>query len=881
METTLQHIGMPRRSGRYPWGSGENPYQSNQNFLGYVDQLRKEGLTESQIAEAVGISTTELRAKKAIAKQENRQEDQAFAQKLKDKNYSNVAIAKRMDIPESTVRNLLKDAEQNKKDVLFATADVLRQQVADKTYLDVGSGTELELGISQTKLNTAVALLKEEGYSVHTIKVEQLGTGNETRLKVLVPPGTEYSELIANRDKIMPLQAYTEDGGLTYLNIKPPKNFSSKRLEIAYDEDGGSTKDGVIELRRGVDDISLGEARYAQVRVQVDGTHFIKGMAMYSDDLPDGVDIRFNVDKKNTGNKLDALKELKRTERTGEIDTDNPFGATIKPGGQHGVLNIVNEEGDWDNWSRTLSSQMLSKQNPSLAKKQLKMTLDQREEEFNEILSLTNPTVRRKLLESYADGADADAVHLKAAALPRQRTQVILPMNSMKEGEIFAPNFRNGEKVVLVRYPHGGTFEIPELTVNNKNQKAKKAIGLDSTDAVGIHHKVAARLSGADFDGDTVLVIPNNDGKIKVSAPLKGLKNFNPKVSYPLPKGKKPMTEEHKQTEMGVISNLITDMTIKGATQAELAKAVRHSMVVIDAVKHGYDYKLSEKDNGIKQLRQKYQAKPNGRAGGASTLISRASSEERVRKRKPRPFGEGGPIDPKTGKKVYVDDGPGHYINKKGQKVALTTKSTKMYEADDAFSLSSGTAIETVYASHANKLKALGNAARKETLKQTNTPYSRSARETYNKEVASLNASLNQALRNAPLERRAQVVANATVRAKIRDNPSMESESIGKIKGQALSAARNRVGAKKVQVSISPREWEAIQAGAISPTKLARILDNADLDTVKAYATPRANQGMTPAKISRARAMLNNNYTTAEVADALGVSTSTLRRGLE
>lgn len=881
METTLQHYGTPRRSGRYPWGSGENPYQSNRNFLGYVDQLRKEGLTESQIAEAVGMSTTQLRAKKAIAKRENRQEDQAFAQKLKDKGYSNVAIGERMGLPESSVRNLLKDAEQHKKDVLFSTADVLREQVAEKTYLDFGSGTELELGISQTKLNTAVALLKEEGYKVYYVNMEQLGTGNQTKIKVLVPPGTEYSELWANRDKIMPLQAYSEDGGLTYLNIKEPKNFSSKRLEIAYDEDGGSTKDGIIELRRGVDDISLGDARYAQVRVQVDGTHFIKGMAMYSDDLPDGVDIRFNTNKKNTGNKLDALKELKRNERTGEIDADNPFGATIKPGGQRGVLNVVNEEGDWDNWSRTLSSQVLSKQNPSLAKKQLKMTLEQRQEELNEILSLTNPTVRRKLLESYADGVDADAVHLKAAALPRQRTQVILPMNSMKEGEIFAPNFRNGEKVVLVRYPHGGTFEIPELTVNNKNRKARNTIGLDATDAVGIHHKVASRLSGADFDGDTVLVIPNSDGKIKTASPLKGLKDFDPKASYPLPKGKKPMSEELKQTEMGKISNLITDMTIKGATQAELARAVRHSMVVIDAVKHGYDHKLSEKDNGIKQLREKYQAKPNGRAGGVSTLISRASSEERVRKRKPRPFKEGGPIDPKTGKKVYVDDGPSYYINKKGQKVPRTTKSTKMYEADDAFSLSSGTTIEAVYATHANKLKALGNSARKETLKQTNTPYSPSARKTYAKEVGSLNASLNQALRNAPLERRAQVVANATVRAKIRDNPSIEHENIGKIKGQALSAARNRVGAKKAQVSISPREWEAIQAGAVSPTKLSRILDHADLDTVKTYATPRARQGMTPAKVARARAMLNNNYTTAEVADALGVSTSTLRRGLE
>lgn len=25
----LEHYGTPRHSGRYPWGSGENPYQRN------------------------------------------------------------------------------------------------------------------------------------------------------------------------------------------------------------------------------------------------------------------------------------------------------------------------------------------------------------------------------------------------------------------------------------------------------------------------------------------------------------------------------------------------------------------------------------------------------------------------------------------------------------------------------------------------------------------------------------------------------------------------------------------------------------------------------------------------------------------------------------
>ena len=32
MKDILMHYGTPRHSGRYPWGSGENPYQRNGDF---------------------------------------------------------------------------------------------------------------------------------------------------------------------------------------------------------------------------------------------------------------------------------------------------------------------------------------------------------------------------------------------------------------------------------------------------------------------------------------------------------------------------------------------------------------------------------------------------------------------------------------------------------------------------------------------------------------------------------------------------------------------------------------------------------------------------------------------------------------------------------
>ena len=135
-------------------------------------------------------------------------------------------------------------------------------------------------------------------------------------------------------------------------------------------------------------------------------------------------------------------------------------------------------------------------------------------EEYDEIMSLTNPAVKKKLLDSFADGCDSSAVHLKAAAMPRSSWHVLLPITTMKETEVYAPNYRDGDTVVLIRYPHGGRFEIPELTVNNKNKLANQTIR-QAKDAIGIHPDVAKRLSGADFDGDAVLVIPNNNKLVK------------------------------------------------------------------------------------------------------------------------------------------------------------------------------------------------------------------------------------------------------------------------------------------------------------------------------------------------------------------------------
>lgn len=806
------------------------------------------------------------------------------------------AIGRQMGVNESVVRAWLAPGEKDKADILQATATMLKDHVDKKTYVDIGSGVEQLVGVSETKLNTAAAVLREQGYMVHTIPVQQLGTGKNTNVKVLCPPGTTWGDVMRNRDKIQQINSFTEDGGRSYLGLHPPLSIDSKRVDIRYKEDGGDKADGVMFVRRNVPDISLGTANYAQVRVLVDNSHYLKGMAMYKDDLPDGVDIVFNTNKSNTGNKLDALKPISN-------NPDNPFGAVVKQLGVRdtegtgivrqlvardsdgservtSAMNLVNEEGDWAKWSKSISSQVLSKQTPALAKQQLDQAYQARKKEFDEISALTNPTVKRKLMEAFADNTDAAAVHLKAAALPGQASHAILPIASMPPNQIYAPRYDDGTPVVLIRYPHGGPFEIPDLVVNNKHPEARRLLG-DAKDAVGIHHSVAERLSGADFDGDTVLVIPNRDGKIKVAPALEGLKDFDPRSTYRAYDGMKPMSAKTKGLEMGKVSNLITDMTIQGASTSEIARAVRHSMVVIDAEKHNLNYKQSAIDNGIAQLTAKYQPKIDGKAG-ASTIISRATSEVRVPERVLRKASDGGPIDKATGKKVYVETGA-TYPNKKGQTVLKTDKVERLALTDDAYSLVSGTVglpMERVYANHSNKLKALANEARLVVVNTGSIKYNPSSKAVYKDEVESLNRDLSLALRNAPIERQAQILANTIVKIQKESNPDMDATSLKKVKAQALNEARARTGAKKQQIVFTDRQWEAIQAGAIAPTKLNAMLANADLDRVKELATPKSSAMMTSANVSRAKAMFASGNTRAEVAAALGVSVSTLDRSI-
>ena len=971
----LMHYGTPRHSGRYPWGSGKNP-QRNRNFVTAVNDLKKKGLSERAIAESFGMTSTQLRAKYSNAKNEWQKERVETARKYKEeKGYSNTKIAELMGVNESNVRNWLKEGYEERRSSTQSVADILKKDLDERGgYLDVGSGVELSIGdnTSQTKLNNAIALLQDQGYEKIKVQVPQLGTGGnqKTTVLVLAPPGTKYRDVVKNFQDIHTFEDYTVgrnvDDILSKKGLPPVQSIKSDRIMIKYAEEGGIDKDGVIELRRGVEDLNLGDAKYAQVRIGVDDKYYLKGMAMYSDDMPPGKDVIFNTNK-SVGTPMDkVLKKMKTTE-DGKIDQDNPFGASIKSaeelkrvprsyissvdGKEHiSPINVVNEEGNWSEWSKTISAQMLSKQPRELAKRQLDLSYDNKRAEFDSIMNLDNNVVKRELLESFASDCDSTSVHLKAAGFPRQASHVILPIPSMKENEVYAPNYdpeKKGEYVALIRFPHAGTFEIPILKVNNNNKEAKSVMG-NATDAIGIHPKVAERLSGADFDGDTVLVIPtktSNGINIKSSNPLPELEGFDPKREYKLeraypdakagdPKAdyvidsngklkKVPkMTERYKQIQMGVVSNLITDMTNNGADMHEIARAVKHSMCVIDAAKHDLDYRKSYKENQIQDLIEKWQRQPDGSTGGAASLMSRSKSEIKIptRKQELRP-------DPETGKIRYTDKPNDTYMDfvKSSDKKAAdkradayikeqkashpnwteeqekkaraqyfneikkdyelhpvrrTESTTQMAYTDDARTLIStyNTTMERLYAQYANNLKALANEARKQSMSLEMPKKDPQAAKAYAKEVADLNAKLKVALKNSPKERQAQLVASERIKMR-KENYAGEwdKDTEKKVKNQELARARALLGAEKQRVKFTEREWQAVQARAITPTTLRSILKNSDMDQVKKLSTPKNNTRLTDAQKRAIKAQLAGGYATAaQLAARYGVSTSTI-----
>ena len=899
----LEHYGTKRHSGRYPWGSGDNPYQHSGDFLSRVEELKKKGLSEKEILETINDSLpdeykmglTEFRTARQKAGHDRKALEYDQIRALKDDGLGWKEIGDKLGMSESSVRSKYNNAIGEKASQAEKIAATLKEEVDKKGMIDISEGANQVLGVSESKLDEAAYILEAEyGYQRYGVGIRQpTNVRQQTNITVLAKPEFDQKYAYQHQDQIDSLGDYhSDDGGETFTKLQRPSSLDSSRVAIRYGDEGGLDKDGVMEIRRGVPDLDLGKSHYAQVRILVDGDHYLKGMAVYSDDLPDGVDVMFNTNKPSGTPKMKVLKEAK-------ADPDNPFGAAIKANGQSmyigedgkehlSPINKLKEEGDWDTMSRNVSSQFLSKQPKKLIENQLNLTLADYKAQYDEIMRYDNPTVKKKLLNDFADTVEGTSMTLKASAFPGQSTKVILPINKIKETEAYCPTYENGTRLALIRYPHAGTFEIPIVTVNNKNVSGKRNLGAIQ-DAIGINAKVAERLSGADFDGDTVMAIPVTDKvNIKSTRALKALEGFDPKTAYAVPEGNpnnvRLMKKEEKQREMGVISNLITDMTLRGADEDELARAVKHSMVVIDAEKHKLDYKRSERENGIPELKQKWQIRVDEEGathyGGASTLLSRRKQTVRVPERRGSVR-----VDKETGEYIYKESGRTFTDPKTGKERKAEDTVSLISETKDARTLSSGTIQENLYADFSNKLKAMANQARKEAVNMKGIQRNPEAAKTYAPEVASLKEKYNNMVANKPKERKAMLIANANIKAKIQEqglDPTIDKKEIKKISSVEMQRARDSVGAsgRKSKVTFTDREWEAVQAGAISDNMLTKFLNSSDSDEIVKRAMPKNVTVMTSAKMSKANAMLRSGYSYAEIAKACGVPESTVYSAL-
>lgn len=865
--TELQHIGVARRSGRYKWGSGKDPFQGSKSLLVRDAELRKEGKSEKEIADLFGMSIKRLREEKSIERERQNTVMKDSVDSMTKRGLTNEQMAESLGVSLRTISNIKNQV--NKVDLKRTDniKEAIKSQLEKSPYLDVSSGVEKQLGISKEKLRIVIRELKEEGNLVeHDVYLKRLKNpeselslraNDDIHIRVLTPE-KDLLKVVKNSSEIRNFESVIDDDGVGIRGMKPPVPVDVKRVAVRFEEDGGDLRDGLIELRRGVDDLDMGSARYAQVRIQVGDKNYLKGMAVYVDDLPDGVDIRFNTNKSKKVGEIGAMKKL-------EKDPNNPFGSTIRD--QKGALNIVNSEGKWSEWNKKWASQFLGKQSKELIKDRLDNTYEKFKNDFDEISALTNPTVRKFLMQDYANTLSSAYKHLKVQGLSGTASHVILPFPDMNPNQVYAPNHNDGDRVVLLRYPHGGTFELAELTVNNKYKPAKDMIGTDAKDAIGIHPSVAQKMSGADFDGDAVWVIPNNNKKVTVTPALNDLKNFDGIKKYRVEpkydsKGEitnQTIAEKTKNTQMGIVSNLITDMTIQGATTSELARAIKHSMVVIDSYKHNLDYKQSAIDNNIKALQKDYMTyiDANGKKRrGAATLLSKKLG--------------GNVLVDYEEVKVFNEETKRYNTKKVGGKIMPLIDTV-----DDANLLSSGTAVEKLYAGYINNVKNLQRVAEDVATKTKGAPYVPGMKALYRPEVESLERKLHIEYLRAPRERQALLEANKNFYNSLR--PGMTLEQQKKLRSQVIATARQKHNPRNTEpFKITPKEWEAINSGAIHHGTLMDILKFGDSDQIKKYASPKELPAIKAPSLERAKALLNNGYTYAEVAKELGVSSSTV-----
>ena len=264
-EDILMHYGVKRRSGRYPWGSGDNPYQHGGDFLARVEELQRLGKTEKQIADELHLSTTDLRMQVRVAKHERRALQADRARSLREDGKTLDEIASILGYAnDSSVRALLNENTAANKNKAQATAEILKKELAEKGAIDVGTGVERQLGVSTGVLQEALFILETEGYNRYGVGVPQV---NDPKKRTITPvisvPEIDQREVYQNLDLVKSVGDYhSTDGGESWDKREYPASIDSSRVKILYGDEGGALKDGVIEIRRGVADLDLGDSHY-------------------------------------------------------------------------------------------------------------------------------------------------------------------------------------------------------------------------------------------------------------------------------------------------------------------------------------------------------------------------------------------------------------------------------------------------------------------------------------------------------------------------------------------------------------------------------------------------------------------------------------------
>lgn len=282
----LEHYGTKRHSGRYPWGSGDNPYQHSGDFLSRVEELKKKGLSEKEILETINDSLpdeykmglTEFRTARQKAGHDRKALEYDQIRALKDDGLGWKEIGDKLGMSESSVRSKYNNAIGEKASQAEKIAATLKEEVDKKGMIDISEGANQVLGVSESKLDEAAYILEAEyGYQRYGVGIRQpTNVRQQTNITVLAKPEFDQKYAYQHQDQIDSLGDYhSDDGGETFTKLQRPSSLDSSRVAIRYGDEGGLDKDGVMEIRRGVPDLDLGKSHYAQVRILVDGDHFL------------------------------------------------------------------------------------------------------------------------------------------------------------------------------------------------------------------------------------------------------------------------------------------------------------------------------------------------------------------------------------------------------------------------------------------------------------------------------------------------------------------------------------------------------------------------------------------------------------------------------